>query len=243
MNQMLPQPPPNAPLPPPSEQALRSQKWWRWILGVGIASIILLVLGGLTAPLVFRSRKKADQVEAVSNARQIGIALIEFDQTYGRYPDDSTAKLVQATKPTSLKLGSSTSNDYFRQLLAAEITNAEFMFYAKTQFSKKPDGIVSGSDALKKGEVAFAYIAGFSSATAHPQTPLVVTPLVPGKRIFDIKWCKKYFHGKAVILFADSSVRSYPVDPSGRVWIDGKDLFDPSQPFWGGKVPDVKWPE
>jgi type II secretory pathway pseudopilin PulG len=243
MNQMLPQPPPNAPLPPPSEQALRSQKWWRWILGVGIASMILLVLSGLTAPVVIRSKKKADLTEAISNARQIGFALFEFDQAYGRFPDDSTAKLVQETIPTSLKLGSATSNDYFRQMFASKIVNTELLFYAKTQFSKKPDDIVSGSNTLKKGEVAFAYIAGLSSTTAHSQTPLVVTPLVPGKRIFDLKSCKKYFDGKAVILFVDNSVQSHPVDSSGRVWIDGKDLFDPSQPFWRGKAPDVKWPE
>lgn len=240
MNQMLPQPPPNAPIPPPSEQALRSQKWWRWILGVGIASIILLVL---SAPMVLRSRKKADLTEAISNARQIGLGLFEFDQTYGKFPDDTTAKQVHEATLSSLKLGSSTSNDYFRQLLAANIVSSELLFYAKTQYSKKPDNLFSGSDALKKGEVAFAYFVGLSSTAIHPQTPLVVTPLVPGKRIFDIKSCKKYFDGKAVILFADNSVRAFPLDPSGRVWIDGKDLFDPSQPFWGGKVPEVKWPE
>lgn len=71
----------------------------------------------------------------------------------------------------------------------------------------------------------------------------MVTPLVPGKRLFDTKSSRKYFSGKAIILHAENSVRSYPVDSSGHVWIDGKSLFDPSQPFWDGKVPDVKWPE
>jgi hypothetical protein len=41
----------------------------------------------------------------------------------------------------------------------------------------------------------------------------------------------------------DTSVITLPVDKSGHVYLNGKDLFDPSQPFWGGKVPDVKWPE
>lgn len=77
----------------------------------------------------------------------------------------------------------------------------------------------------------------------HPRTPLVLTPLVPGKRLFDTKSSRKYFSGKAIILHADNSVCSYPVDSSGHVWIDGKILFDPSQPFWDGKEPDVKWPE
>jgi hypothetical protein len=71
----------------------------------------------------------------------------------------------------------------------------------------------------------------------------VVFPLISGKRLFDYKLAKKYYDCKAVVLFIDNSVRSYPVDKSGHVYINGKDLFDPSQPFWNGKVPDVKWPE
>ena len=220
-----------------------SKRSWRWILGWAIALILLLLLAGLSAPLVLRCRKKAEQTEAVSNARQIGLALFEFEKHYGRYPDDSTAGLVREATSTSLKLGFATSNDCFRQLIASEIMQSEIPFYAKTTSSRRPDNVFSGSHALEKGEVAFAYIAGLSSAKAHPRAPLVLTPLVPGKRLFDIKSSKKYFNGKAIILHADNSVRSYPVDSSGHVWIDGKNLFDPSQPFWGGKVPDVKWPE
>lgn len=41
------------------------------------------------------------------------------------------------------------------------------------------------------------------------------------------------------IWFADFRVERLTVDQSGRVYL----LFDSSQPFWGGKVPDVKWPE
>jgi hypothetical protein len=75
---------------------------------------------------------------------------------------------------------------------------------------------------LAKGECAFAYIAGLTS-THSPKAPIVVFTLVPGKRIFDKKYCDKHY--------------------GGRVWIDGKDIFDPGQPFWGGTAPDVKWPE
>jgi hypothetical protein len=46
-----------------------------------------------------------------------------------------------------------------------------------------------------------------------------------------------------VIWFSDFRVQRLPVDKSGHVYLNGKDLFDPSQPFWGGKAPDVKWPE
>ena len=239
---MLPQPPPNAPAPPPSEAALRSQKWWKWMLAVGIGSVLISVLAGLTSPLVVRSRKKADLTEAVSNARQIGLALFEFETSYGAFPNAQTAKAVKEATLSTLPLGSSTSNDYFRQLIAAEICQSEMMFYARSARTKKADNVFTGSEALKKGECAFAYIAGLT-LKHPPETPIAVFPLVPGKRAFDKKLCDKHFSGRAVILHIDNSVMSHPVDASGRVWINGKDLFDPSQPFWGGKAPDVKWPE
>jgi hypothetical protein len=49
--------------------------------------------------------------------------------------------------------------------------------------------------------------------------------------------------GKAIILRTGPGSLTYPVDKSGHVKINGKDLFDPSQPFWNGKAPVVKWPE
>jgi prepilin-type N-terminal cleavage/methylation domain-containing protein len=37
-----------------------------------VVIVIIASLAGLTAPMVIRQRKKADQTEATSNARQIG---------------------------------------------------------------------------------------------------------------------------------------------------------------------------
>jgi hypothetical protein len=239
---MLPQPPPDAPAPPPSEAALRSIRWRNWIVGLGIGSILLWVLAGLTQPMVIRSRKKSDLTEAINNARQIGLALFEFEAAYGGFPNDQTAREVKAATLSGLNLGSSSSNDYFRQLFAAEICQGESMFYARSPQTSKPDNIFTGSEALKKRECAFAYIPGIT--TKHPPgTPIVVFPLISGKLTFDKKLCDKHYSGKAVILRLDTSVTTAPVDASGRVWFNGKDLFDPSQPFWGGKAPVVKWPE
>ena len=67
-----------------------------------------------------------------------------------------------------------------------------------------------------------------------------MAPLVPGQMKFDYNHCKEFFDGMALVLFIDNSVKSLPVDKAGRVLIDGKDLFDPSQPFWGGEAPEVK---
>lgn len=49
--------------------------------------------------------------------------------------------------------------------------------------------------------------------------------------------------GKAVILRVDCSAVLLPIESDGRILIDGKNIFDPAQPFWDGKVPPIKWPE
>ena len=109
---MLTQPPPNAPAPPPSEAALLSQRKWNRLLTVGLFSFGIVVLLGLTLPLTVRSRKKSNQVEAVNNARQIGLALFEFEAEYGKFPDATTIATVRRKTDTSLSLGARTSNDY-----------------------------------------------------------------------------------------------------------------------------------
>jgi len=53
----------------------------------------------------------------------------------------------------------------------------------------------------------------------------------------------KVLGGKAIVLRVDNSVQSLPIEADGRVLIDGKDISDPAQPFWNGKVPPIKWPE
>src|SRR6478609_8289805 len=100
---MLPQPPPDAPAPPPSEAALLSRRKWKWLWVVGAVSIII-VLAGLTTPVTIRSRRRSDQTEAVSNARQIGLALLDFENEYGAYPDTSTISRVKEKTKTNLNL-------------------------------------------------------------------------------------------------------------------------------------------
>ena len=239
MNETLPQPPPDAPMPPPTEAALRSQRRRNWIVGVGTLSVIFV--GVLSLPFWIHTDKSADLTEAISNCRQMGLALMEFEADYGSFPDDSTRQLVQERIPgNTIAMGTASSNDYFRQLIAAGISTSEMMFYAKTSGTHKPDNVTSGIAALAKGECAFAYVIGHSTKS-DPKTPVVLFPLAKGKLLFETS--NKHLHGKVVVMFADNSFTSYPLDKSGHVFINGKDLFDPSQPFWGGKAPVVKWPE
>lgn len=209
---------------------------------MGLGSILMLLLAGIISPLVIRSRKKSDLIEAVHNARQIGLALEEFETSYGSLPNAATAKEVKATTLSPLDLSGSSANACFRQLIASEILQAESMFYARGPASRKPDNVFTGTRALEKGEVAFTYVAGIP-AVRPPDTPLVMTPLIHGKHTFDARTSSRFFFDKAVILRADQSVKTMRVDKSGAVLHAGKNLLDPSQPFWGGTKPDLRWPE
>ncbi len=236
----LPQPPPDAPAPPPSEAALSSRRKMGWLWFVGLGSCVVLVLGLLAAPMFSRrGYRRPYQTEAVNNARQIGIALIEFESDYGKFPDPSTIAAVRSKTDTTLNLGTVSSNDYFRQLLGSQIAQSEAMFYAKTASSRKPDGVFTGTHALEKGECGFTYFLGANTKTDTPNRPLLAVPMIPGTDRFD----PKPFEGKAVILTMDCSVRALNIDKDGHAILDGRNLMDPHHPIWGGHAPTIAWPE
>jgi len=236
--EMLPQPPPCIPAPPPNEAAQASRRRMKGILLLGLGSLLLFLLGSVVAPLM-KSTHRHPITQALSNARQIGLALFDFDSDYSRLPDASTTPMVQAATHTSLDLSDSTSNGLFRQLIAAGIVSSEEIFYAQCHDSVKPDNHL-GTGAIARGECGFSYIlCGSNSVTGSSNRPVVVSPLIPGTLRFD----PKPFDGRAVVLRMDNSAISWPIDNDGSVWIDGKDLFDPTQPYWGGSKPVVKWPD
>jgi prepilin-type N-terminal cleavage/methylation domain-containing protein len=201
-----------------------------------VVIVIIAALAGLTAPMVIRQRKKADQTEAVSNARQIGLALFEFETEYGSFPDSSTAEAVKNATDTTLVSGN-TANDRFRQLIRAGLTTNEQMFYAKTAYTKKPDGIITDTKALDNGEVGFGIIVNSDdtgmSAAGNTSRPIVMAP-------FDVslgseKFDSDVYDGKAVVLKLDNSVTSIQIiKTSGKVKINGLDLFTKSEDsVWG----------
>ncbi len=234
---MLPQPPPNAPAPPPSDAAIRSRRWWRWIWWVGLVSIVGLFVF-LSFPFVIRSHRDPAQSEAVNNARQIGLALFEFDAEYGKFPDATTIAAVKLKTGTLLPMGTKSSNDFFRQLIAAEIVQSESIFHAKINDCKKPDNRIAAGKALAIGECGFSYLAGLSSK-GNPSRPLIVTPLIPGTLRFD----PTRFNGKAIILRMDFNVTSIPINGAGHVMLNGMNLLEPTNPIWGGEKFRIAWPE
>lgn len=193
-----------------------------------VVIVIIAALAGLTAPMVIRQRKKADQTEAVNNARQIGLALFEFETEYGSFPDATTGAAVAAATETT-PITKTAANDRFRQLIRAGIAQSEAMFYAKTAFTKKPDGIFdTDAKALEKGEVGFGMIVKSDdtglSAAGNPSRPIIAAPL---KTAMDGTFDSDFYDSKAVVLKLDNSVTSYQiVATTGNVLISGKKLLE-----------------
>jgi hypothetical protein len=232
------QPPPDAPAPPPGPEAIRSRKNMNcllWVGGISMAFMALVVF----APLLFRSKKNATRTEALNNIRQVHLALFDFEADYGRFPDATTIAAVQSKTHTSLALGTTTSNDYFRQLIAAGSAKSERIFWAKTATAPRRPNDILGVDTLKKGECSFAYVAGLSSS-GDVYAPIAMTPMIPGTYCFD----PDAFGDKAIILRIDGSARSEVIRTDTReIAVPGGTLFDLRQPYWHGKKPDLKWPE
>ena len=179
-------------------------------------------------------KQKARLTDAIMNLRQIGLGMFEFESEYGEFPNERTAAMVKEATETKKEIKGATANDCFYQLMAAEIIALNLFTFEKPVANPENPR----SKPAKLDKCAYSYISGLNAA-GNPSRPLVVAPLVKGKTTFD----PKILAGRAVVLYVDNSVRSFPIENDGRVLIDGKDLFDPAQPFWGGKVPPVKWPE
>jgi hypothetical protein len=128
--------------------------WRFWLLLIGC----IVILCSFAFNSISFDRTRSYRAEAVSNLKQIGLALNEFQDQYGTYPNDLTAK----QHPSEFNLSGSSSNAIFRQLFATDIVHNEGIFYANFSRVSRPDGDISSGHLLEKGEVAFAYIAGLS---------------------------------------------------------------------------------
>lgn len=205
-----------------------------------VGPVLMLLLFGLSAPLFLKSKKAVERTEAINNIKQLNLALIDFDLDYGRFPDDTTIADVRSKTHTRLSLGTSYSNDYFRQLIANGVTSEKIFWAPIPATPRKPNDLL-GSDALKKGECSFAYVAGLHTSS-DPETPLAMTPMISGTYQFDTA---TKFGEKAVILRIDGSAKPETIrtDTKEVSLLGGRTLFQPTAPYWHGKKPDLKWAE
>ena len=195
----------------------------------GVLGVILLIIGVFLVMVDRLGRQRGrghEQAAAVSNARQIGLALFEFEIEYGSFPDETTASKVRQKTGTPMHLGNSSANDYFQQLVAAEIVSSPYVFYAESAFSAKaalPDEL--GKWTIEPGTLGFGYFMNGKSAfttEGNPLRPLACTPLAfDGKSVSSQQFEFDRYEGKAVILRIDNSVASVPIQKDTRLAILG----------------------
>ncbi|HEY1122346.1 MAG TPA: hypothetical protein VGE67_12130 [Haloferula sp.] len=205
--------------------------------GLSIVGLTLLGLVSLTG--IFKKRPPHVRSEAINNAKQLHLALLNFDNEFGRFPDTSTIADVNAFASRSITYGTSSSNEFLRQLVGAGI-RSERIFWAESAISpRRPDDKILGTHALEKGECGFAYVAGLASSS-DPGIPILMAPVDASHRRFERR---SSYEDKAVVLFVDGSWKVLPIDRYGNIQFNGMNILDPRQPFWKGKAPDIKWPE
>jgi len=226
--------PPEFPTPPAEPENRRSRV-------PKLALVVALVVGtafvAVSWPVIMNQRKAADRTFAIGSLKQMNLALIDFDQDYGRFPDASTITDVGSATKTTMLLGDRTSNELFRQLVAAG-NKSEKIFWAPSPGHRRKPNDVLGTDALAKGECIHSYVAGLSTKDS-PRAIVAMASMIPGTTRFD----PVPYDNRAVVLRIDGSAKPESLGKDGHINIHGKDPLDPSMPCWNGKAPDIKWPE
>ena len=194
---------------------------------------IIAALAAMATPAILKQRKKADQATATSNARQIGILLLEFDNDFNAYPSDSSAE-----RDVDLNEYTGSSNAYLGQLLAGGYVDSEEIFFTKggSSASKQPDNVYStASNTLEAGECGFAYTKDLS-ASDKSSTPVLMTPMVDSQT-----FAENPFGGRAVILRVDGSAVALRLSKKFKAKLpSGATLFDTGpDSVWGSVEPEV----
>lgn len=191
---------------------------------------IIATLAGVGVPVIINQQKKGARAEAISNIKQVGMAMFSFDQDYNGYPSAASYTDVHTNNPDSnitLSAAPKTSNDFFVQLIVGGYIDGEKQFYAKSTFTKKADGVISASSALAKGECGFSYVMGkepdaLSSSGNSGQALLLAASLNSSGTIDKTGKCELDVYDKKAIVFRiDNSATAESIRPSDNLVLIG----------------------
>lgn len=212
---------------------------------------IIATLAGVGVPVIIAQQKKGARAEAIGNIKSVGLALFTFDQDYGSYPCDATGIEVKNNNPeTAFNFGNNSSNDFFRQLIAAGAIDTEKSFYAKSSYTKKPDNVMTMGKCLGPGECGFAYIMATTteplSSSGNSGRSLLAA--VVNNAQTDGTFDPEVYDKKAVVFRIDNSAIAESIRPSDKKVIigGGKTLLQggDKDTVWGTDInPIIKAPE
>lgn len=197
---------------------------------------IIVALAALATPQIFKALKRAALAEAISNARQVKIALDNFASDYnGVFPSDDTAEDVAEGLA-----GGQSSNDFLRQLHMAGIADSEVIFWVKNSpvaNKRPPDNKVKEgkrpqkSEILKPGDCHWAYVVDHDN-TDSGTLPILLDPYTPGTSDFD----EDLWEWKAIVMTLDGSVKALRMRTSDSQVLDGnkKPIMSSQASAWEG---------
>lgn len=180
------------------------------------------------------------------NGKKVVKALLQFKEKYGSFPDQTTAVALARNMTSGLDLDGDSSNDYFRQLIAAGLVENEEIFYAATQYCHRGDGNMNGVNALEAGEVGFGYIMNGYKAIDddNPKRIIIVAPLLDCNTHDDFD--QRAMRGKAALFCCDGSEKivSISSDKKVRLQTFGRSMLDAGEgTIWGTEIkPVIKAP-
>ena len=204
-----------------------------------VVMTILVVLAGIAPASIFKSLKRASLAEAINNSKQVKLALDAFATDFdGQYPNDDTAEYV-----IEGGTGTTYSNDYFRQLFLAGVTESEKIFWVKnsavaSKFAPddkvKEGGRVQADEVLQKGDVHWAYITDQTNLDTGSR-PLILDGYKRGTS----EWDPNTWDQKVIVLAIDGSCRTMGMRASDGKVLDGsrKDILSAQADAWDGEDP------
>jgi prepilin-type N-terminal cleavage/methylation domain-containing protein len=178
---------------------------------------IIAVLASIALPVFTSVQIKGAQTKALSNGKQIGLALrLYSSDNNGTYP--SYLVNSDGTPTTSPPTAVSSSNDAFCQLFPNYIKSEAIFWLSKSKWCNAvpPDELqdstltVPSTDTLKSGENEWAYVLGLNDSS-NPSVPLLANGFIAGGETSHKYSKDQTVHGgvwkgvNAIVIRADSS--------------------------------------
>ncbi|MBV9657689.1 MAG: type II secretion system protein [Verrucomicrobia bacterium] len=139
---------------------------------------IIILLAGLAVGVVPQALEKANQVQCLSNARQVNLALRLFaDDHDGNFPVNAANGGSDFTPKDASP--ASSSNDAFKTLFPAYAKQEKLFYVGKSKWcntSAPDENFTTVEQCLKAGENDYSYVRGLNT-TSDPNLPVVFNGL------------------------------------------------------------------